>query len=130
VATSNDFPLPNYTEVNYNHHFSYGHDVLPISGRNLHCSLFAVENSLKHRADLPDWNHVDFLNVVKVSCKEFGLGNTQNFSVDQLSLILQLKGRKEGVKLRLGYIVNDQPYLSMIEDDVSSTVLWVHLDTW
>jgi hypothetical protein len=43
---------------------------------------------------------------------------------------LQLKGRKEGVKLRLGYIVSDQPYLSMIDDNVSSTVLWVHLDTW
>jgi hypothetical protein len=108
VATSNDFPLPSPAEVNYNYHFSYGHDVLPISGRNLLCGLFAMENSLKHRADLPDWNHIDFINVVtqdenyKASCKEFSLGNTQNFSVRPAEPDLAAQGKEGGCEVAPG----------------------------
>jgi hypothetical protein len=121
--------------------------VIPTSGQDLRCGLFAIQRMLRDVEGIPAptiatlveiAEQVTMVNIQNVfggrdhvdDAVLDGLINNNMFGADQLDQILQQYGQRHGVDLRLGWIRSNETVDMAIRDqgNPGEQMVWIHYD--
>lgn len=118
--------------------FPNGHEIIPTASSGLECGFHAIINSMA--AQFPSLAQPTLRELQEVfrspeftqQALEFGLTNTNNFTVDQIAAVAHLwASTRHGLNLQLGYIIEErEPILVATEGDDRDdrVILWIHND--
>ena len=114
--------------------FPNGYEIMTTSKQGLLCGIFAVISSMKaqHPFKTPP-TETELLNTVKDLrprwLTEWGLDNTNNFTIDQLGCIMLEWGKRHKLNLTVGYLAETSPTLLLYPDmEGHIDTIWIHND--
>lgn len=112
--------------------FPDGYEIIPTPGIGLYCGFAAVIKTMETmHPDIPLPTIEELLEIfntedVQEEIAPFLLDNVNNFTADEVGLVLRLWGECFFLNLRLGYIVGDAAYL--VPQDGEAIIIWIHND--
>ena len=115
--------------------FPYGYEIMDTSSEGLLCGWHSVILSMSAQyPDLPCPSRDELQEIFDSQTDEFAevfdMDNSNNFSIDQVALVLYSWGMSHGLNLRIGYQEEGEAPLlvSHPNDDLDILTLWIHND--